>query len=645
MVIQMENNVFVNRCSPSCRACASPSCLSLSECSCRTGTICEACTFRFGLQDAVLAANREASPSDAAGELLEESIFAGPHPIDALMTWYYCSANAPFQDGRAPNRSGNGKRYRDRIAYSWMGYKKSSQQPFDIRQTLSNREVYECALAVSYQLKFRMGLSQDDCDGQEGNMRERIVLCFEPGLSFIVAFLGVLIAGLIPVPIYPVQPRAMHENPGDSHVARVAKDCGARFALTSYAYYTLVTTSKLANAILSAKGGAWDGNLRWVPVSISRLRRVHRDVIGGMACMSGADDGCIMRNGLLRVLHARYRLDDVAFLQYTSGSTMHPKAVVVTHRALMHNIAQLLCIMAPVSSESCEVSWLPQYHDMGLIGAVLVRLCILGGRCVLFDPLLFVRMPLSWPIAMSQYGATHTGGPDFAYGLISRRERERRIAEQVDSAQRKRDPPYYDLSKLHFALVGGERVRESTMRSVLDTFGECGLRSEALFPSYGLAESCVYVSHQRGLIVESVGDSEATDDDAPLGVVQEKISVSESPPALEDPPMALSRRVVSVGQPVDGFGVEILIVRTDTEGEVVRDDVGRVQLAADGSVGEIWLHSSSCAAGYWDHYRQQHQGHINTVADTFSGFLGDGHNDRRFLRTGGASGRLCARPL
>ena len=149
MVIHMENNVFVNRCSPSCRARASPSCLSLSECSCRTGTICEACTFRFGLQDAVLAANREASPSDAAGELLEESIFAGPHPIDALMTWYHCSANiAPFQDGRAPNRSGNGKRYRDRTAYSWMGYKKSSQQPFDIRQTLSNREVYECALAV-----------------------------------------------------------------------------------------------------------------------------------------------------------------------------------------------------------------------------------------------------------------------------------------------------------------------------------------------------------------------------------------------------------------------------------------------------------------------------------------------------------------
>ena len=657
--MEEDNFVFANRCgAASCRAAASTcrSCFSLAECGCADGAPCEPCAFRLRMQDRICAANRAAASArgpDADGARRAASVYAGPHPIDALMTLYH-------HDGGA---------HRDRIAYSWMGCARAAPPlSFSIRETLSNRELYEGALAVSHLLKVRMGADGDGPDG----FRERVVLCFEPGLGFIVAFLGVMLAGLIAVPVYPAQPRAMMMRK-DSHVARVVRDCGARFALTSDKYYALVAASRLVSGALPGRGGgAWDGGLRWLPISIGRLRRSYADVIApvGSACAHGGG-GCPVQAGPLRVLRPRYRLDDVAFLQvrghashsrarrrpgahqlpredsslthsrtharthpqYTSGSTMHPKAVVVTHRALVHNIAQLLCVMAPISSESCEVSWLPQYHDMGLIGAALVRLGVLGGRAVLFDPLLFLRTPLSWPIAMSQFGATHTGGPDFAYGLIARREMERRRGRRGGTGGAGGPAaPAYDLSRLHFALIGGERVRESTMRTLVETFGDSGLRPDALCPSYGLAESCVYVSHERGLVVdrgagERDRDGDGDGDDAyvmvPPGAPSEGASGPHEP-----------RCALSVGQPVPGFGVEIVIARIDAQGEVVRGEAGAVRLASDGGVGEIWVRSSSCTPGYWDQYRRG-RGGGGAVADaTSSGYLHEG--GARFLRTGGA---------
>ena len=544
--------------------------------------VCENCALRIALQRRVAEGNdrafeemRKRRGDVPEREGLESSYnedddvhLAGPHPLDAVLTWYFNSretrelnAYSWLESGTARKRSGGGG--------GWLTKKtdardESCPEDMYISRKMTNAEVYECATAVGHKLRIEIGLELGD----------KVIICLEPGLEFIVAFLGTMLAGLVPVPIYPAMPSAMLDTQEECHIARVARDCGASYALTSVTYHAAARLASLRNR-------TWDGGcVHWLPIAVPRLLSTFCSVIAPVmrAASMDADPSRrrrAMGTAAIGVLHARYRPEDVAFLQYTSGSTFRPKAVIVTHGALMHNLAQLLVLMAPVSHRSVEVSWLPPYHDMGLIGAVLVRLAIRGGHCVLFDPLLFVRRPLAWPAAMSRFGATHTGGPDFAYGLIARRERERRRRRrrrEGETSQNDQEGYEYDLSRLHFALVGGERVRMSTMRAFIDTFSRCGLDDNALFPSYGLAECCVYVSHRRGVSARSIDVSHAA--------------------KAKNGDDATYQQFVAVGQPVSGFGVEILVVNVD-------DGPDKFTPALDGEIGEIWIHSRSCARGYW----------------------------------------------
>ncbi len=168
----------------------------------------------------------------------------------------------------------------------------------------------------------------------------------------------------------------------------------------------------------------------------------------------------------------------MAFLQYTSGSTGEPKGVMVSHGNLLHNLSS---ICHAFDSRDCvALSWLPMYHDMGLIGGIL-GVIQSGGQGTLFPASRFLQRPLTWLELISKYKATHSGAPNFAYDLC---------VDRISPQERSR----LDLSSWQVAFNGAEAVRSETLRRFAEAFAPCGFRAEAFFPCYGLAESTLMVT-------------------------------------------------------------------------------------------------------------------------------------------------------
>ncbi|MEU2256785.1 HAD-IIIC family phosphatase [Nocardia xishanensis] len=273
--------------------------------------------------------------------------------------------------------------------------------------------------------------------------------------------------------------------------------------------------------------------------------------------------------------------DSVAFIQYTSGSTSAPRGVLLTHGNLLHNQAAIAAglghdrALAESWDGALFASWLPMYHDMGLI-APLLHTVYLGGNSVLLSPLHFLQRPERWLQAISTYRAHTSGGPNFAYELCVRR-----IApEQIDRL---------DLSRWRVAFNGSEPVRAATLRRFTETFGRAGFRAEAHQPVYGLAEATLIVT-------------------APA---------TAAPPVFHDVARsadgshARTTELVGVGRASEGISLAVV----DPESGAER---------AAGEEGEIWVAGGSVAAGY---FRDE-----QATAEVFGARLpGD---ERRFLRTG-----------
>jgi acyl-CoA synthetase (AMP-forming)/AMP-acid ligase II len=343
---------------------------------------------------------------------------------------------------------------------------------------------------------------------------DRVLVMCSPGLQFVVGFLASLYAGVIAVPVYPpTNPRAVSRLTGVVNDAKPA--------------------ALLADAPVLALLAAYAG-----------------DALGELALL-GIED--IPLTG--EEISGPPEPADVAFLQYTSGSTGDPKGVVVTHANLVHNSGIIQSRMG-LSAESVCVSWLPPYHDMGLVGGILQPL--FGGFLgVLMSPLEFLQNPLRWLEAVSAYGGTVSGGPDFAFDLSVRRW----------------DPstgPDLDLRSWTVAFSGSEPIRSRTLERFAEHFAPAGFRRRALYPCYGLAETTLFVSGGP---------------------------VEEDPVILRAGAEALERGVV---EPSDD-GIELVgCGGLHPEMDVRIADRDTLEPLPDGQVGEILVSSPSVAQGYWN---------------------------------------------
>src|SRR4029453_8761335 len=259
---------------------------------------------------------------------------------------------------------------------------------------------------------------------------ERVLLLYPPGLQFIVSFFGCLYAGAIAVPAYP--PRS---NQHLSRLESIAKDAAAKAALT---------VSSIVRRVQSS--------LSRTPC-FERLLWIDTDRVAADQAESWNETSI--------------DAEVAAFIQYTSGSTTSPKGVVLTHANLWHN-EKMIQSAFPQPPGAIIVSWLPLYHDMGLIGTTLHALFI-GAKCVLMSPESFLQRPFRWLQAISRFQATTSGAPNFAYDLCCRRI----SAEQAATL---------DLRSWRIALNGAEPIHVDSMERFAATFAAAGFQFEAFHP-------------------------------------------------------------------------------------------------------------------------------------------------------------------
>ncbi|HEU4712855.1 MAG TPA: amino acid adenylation domain-containing protein [Pyrinomonadaceae bacterium] len=369
---------------------------------------------------------------------------------------------------------------------------------------------------------------------------ERVLLLYPPGLDYIAAFFGCMYAGAIAVPAYP--PR---RNRSLERLRAIVSDAQAAFALTTDTIYSRVQPLLAETPDLLA--------VKWLAT----------DRLSFDAADNWRDP----------------RIDDasIAFLQYTSGSTSTPKGVMVTHRNLLQN-QEMIRRAFRQSSESVIAGWLPMYHDMGLIGNVLQPM-FLGVPCILLSPASFLQQPARWLQTITQYQATTSGGPNFAYDLCVNK-----ISDEVRAT--------LDLSSWTCAFNGAEPVRADTMKRFADAFEPCGFNAAAFHPCYGLAEATLIVTGGRK-------------SESPLVLTLDTKSLEQGR-VIEDP---AGRELVSCGEVTDEQ--RIAIVNPQTE-----------RACAAGEVGEVWVSGPGVAAGYWNR--------AGATVETFGATL----DDRAFLRTG-----------
>jgi thioester reductase-like protein len=357
--------------------------------------------------------------------------------------------------------------------------------------------------------------------------QDRLLLAYPPGLEMICAFFGCVRAGLIPVPVYPPSSRGFQS--ALYKMVHIAKDCQAAGILTSKEYLESLKTN-LARSGVSASGLDLDyiSDLRWV---------VTEDFVDTVS-----DETF---NGASKVL----------FLQYTSGSTRDPKGVMVTHENILHNCPLVIDHPAPV-----VVSWLPQYHDMGLIGCYLYP-ALTGGTTYGFAPTDFIQRPTLWFDAIKTYGASASAAPNFAYDYCLRAGRVSK--ESLEGC---------DLSSLRLLMVAAEPVKPDTYTRFLQAFQPYGLRSESFFVAYGLAENTLAVS-LGGRNIISVNKNAVA-----LGKARMTTEVSE---------IGAAAQIVSCGTPLPGLTVKIV----DPEKHVALEP---------GRIGEIWIAGGSKCLGCWN---------------------------------------------
>ncbi len=348
----------------------------------------------------------------------------------------------------------------------------------------------------------------------EGRSGSRCLILCSPGPAYLASLFGCLYAGVTAVTAYP--PRARRK---DERLDAVIQDADAGFALVDAGLYRRKSMLCRSTPAL--------GKLAWLDADAMRFA-----------------------SGAAHWSRPNVSPDDIAILQYTSGSTATPRGVQLTHRNLLHNLEVIYDAFDFGPAEQIGVCWLPPYHDMGLIGGLLQPMY--GGLSTgVMSPASFIQRPLRWLQAISKYRVNISGGPNFAYDLCVEHVRDDQLRG-------------LDLSCWTLAFNGAEPIVPETLERFVDKFGRCGFRAEAFLPCYGLAESTLLVSGgpRRVPPRTRVFDGE--------------------------------RRTVSSGRVSHLQTVKIVDANTGT-------------VCAPGEEGEIWISSDSVSSGYWNRPEETRQ--------------------------------------
>ncbi|MGE0864419.1 MAG: SDR family NAD(P)-dependent oxidoreductase, partial [Vicinamibacterales bacterium] len=352
----------------------------------------------------------------------------------------------------------------------------------------------------------------------------RALLLYPPGPSFLPAFFGCLYAGVIAVPVpLPDAARLKRTLP---RLQSVTDDAGAALVLT---------TAATADTFGGGRGDV-----------LPRLPWLITDRPGGAAPLTALDP---------------IQPSQVAYLQYTSGSTSTPRGVMLTHANVLANLRRLRRALGYDANSIC-VTWMPHFHDFGLVEGLLSPL-FNDVPCHVLSPLAVLKRPLAWLQAIDRYRATHSHGPNFAYEMCL----DRISAEQRSTL---------DLSSWRVAANGAEPVRFDTLARFTEAFAPQGFDPATFSPAYGLAESTLLVT----IDCRRVPPATLTLDAAALDHHRLEI-------AGADADTASTRRLVHCGELHDEVRIEIV-------------DPGTGRLCAGDSIGEIWLAGPSIAIGYWD---------------------------------------------
>lgn len=381
---------------------------------------------------------------------------------------------------------------------------------------------------------------------------DRVLLMYPAGLDFIAAFFGCLYAGVIAVPAtYPKPRRPL------PRMASIARDSGAKIGLT---------TQQTLDTIDMSQQDAVVAELNWLA----------SDAIPSTTARDWSAPELLP--------------EQLAFLQYTSGSTSEPKGVMVSHGNLLANleaIRQAFGIEVDASGReqiATGVFWLPAYHDMGLIGGILTPLYV-GGRSVLMSPASFLQRPLRWLQAIDQYKATVSGAPNFAYEYCVQRTTPEERAQ-------------LDFSSWQLAFCGAEPIRAETVREFTAAFAVANFQPDAFYPCYGLAENTLLAAgadHRRPPTILRVDRASLAE-----GHVREAYNgTTEGVQELVGCGTAAAQHRVEVMHPLTG------------------------EMCPEGVVGEIVIQGPSVAQGYWS--RTEENGGFRTKIRGVEG---------EFLRTG-----------
>lgn len=379
----------------------------------------------------------------------------------------------------------------DKLAYGYIG------KEGEITEQLDYHQLHQRVLGASHLLSSKFPVNA------------RVILLLPAEAGFVCSFLGALHAGIIAVPT-PIS----YSEPGINRILSIMRDCAASGIITNAKTYKMLFQRKNdASSALQDYDAEWifTDDLMVAPAAPGAIRR-HKESI------------------------------ETAYLQYTSGSTSQPKGVMISHTNLTANLRAINNCFGR-TAEDTSVTWLPHYHDMGLVDGLLSPL-FTGGTGFVISPLLFITKPALLLQTISAYHAGFCGGPGFGLDHCLARIPQ----EQLDAL---------DLSSLRVLYVGAEPIRISTLERFAAATQAAGFRKNSLVPSYGLAEATLAVS----------------------------LHLNGTPTTYRK--LTDAKEVVACGPPVEFTEVSIV------------DPVSNASLP-DGKEGEIWVKNSGIAAGYWE---------------------------------------------